>query len=90
MDQFAPGLPANRSVLVRADGTGTPLPLGPDPATHQDSFVTFSPDSTRVLITRPDGTYLFSIPDGQGGRVDWPLGVAGPEENTPVWPPAPG
>lgn len=90
-NQFAPGLPAHRPVLLRADGTGAPLPLGPNPATNEDTHVTFSPDSTRVLITQEDGAYLFSIPDGAGGRVDWPMGSWGAEEeNDPEWQRVPG
>jgi Tol biopolymer transport system component len=90
-NQFAPGLPAHRAVLLRADGTGAPLPLGPDPATNQITHVTFSPDSTRILMTREDGVYLFSIPDGAGGLVDWPMGSWGAEEeNPPEWQRLPG
>jgi Tol biopolymer transport system component len=90
-EQFAPGLPAHRPVLLSADGTGVPLPLGPNPATNQITHVTFSPDSTRLLLTRQDGAYLFSIPDGAGGRVDWPMGQWGAEEESdPEWQRLPG
>ena len=77
-------------MLLAADGSGVPLPLGPNPATNQLSHTTFSPDGTRVLITREDGVYLFSIPDGAGGRVDWDMIPAGDDENGPVWQRVPG
>jgi len=87
-EQFPPGGGAHRSVLIASDGSGAPIQLGPNPSTNMLVGYTFSPDSTRLLITREDGVYLFSIPDGAGGRVDWNLG--GLQENPPSWERLPG
>ncbi|MEO6579303.1 MAG: hypothetical protein ABIO99_10455 [Candidatus Limnocylindria bacterium] len=84
IDPGTPGLPAHRPVLLSADEIRVSLPLGPDPATNNSEHVTFSPDSTRVLITREDGVYLFSIPDGAGRRIDWPMAPR-PPHNPPEW-----
>lgn len=85
------GGPTNRPVLLATDGTGGAMTLGPLPQNNDPQTITFSPDSTRVLITRSDGVYLFSIPDGAGGLIDWPMKwEAANDENPPSWQRVPG
>jgi len=36
----------------------------------------FSPDGTKLLVTYGDGsTWLYSVPDGNGAKVEWPAVV---------------
>lgn len=80
---------ATQPVLIAADGSGVLVPLGPVPTKNQFENFTFSPDSTRLLVVREDGAYLFSIPDGAGGRVDWPLEL-NIDDGAAVWQRLPG
>ena len=72
VDQFAPGLPANRSVLVRADGTGTPLP--PWPRSRDPS------GQLRDVLPRqhagPHYPPRWHVPVLHSRRSRWPRGLA--------------
>jgi Tol biopolymer transport system component len=66
-----------RAALIAADGSGAPIDLDPwfnEMSTQVSAF--FSPDGKQLLVTYGDGsTWLYSVPDGHGVKVDWP-GVA--------------
>jgi Tol biopolymer transport system component len=62
-----------RAALIAADGSGTPLDLEPHFNTATPIRPAFSPDGTKLLVTYGDGsTWLYSVPDGHGAKVDWP------------------
>lgn len=64
-------------VVVKADGSGEPIVLGPSQASNSDGpNVAFSPDGTQLLAVYGDGaTWLFDIPSGTGTKVAWPGAV---------------
>ncbi len=63
-----------RLALISADGSGAPIDLEPrfnEMSTQIEAG--FSPDGTKLLVSYGDGsTWLYSVPDGNGARVDWP------------------
>jgi WD40 repeat protein len=62
-----------REALIAADGSGAPIDLEPRFNGATDIRATFSPDGTKLLVTYGDGsTWLYSVPDGHGAKVDWP------------------
>ncbi len=63
-----------RLALISADGSGAPIDLEPwfnEMSTQIEAG--FSPDGTKLLVSYGDGsTWLYSVPDGNGAKVDWP------------------
>jgi len=73
---------ANGKILFVStrDGNGELYTMNPNGSLQQritispaeDTFATFSPDGTKLLVTYDDGSaWLFDLPAGTGGKTDW-------------------
>ncbi len=60
--------------LIAVDGSGAPIDLEPKFNTDSAQMdANFSPDGTQLLVSYGDGsTWLYSVPDGNGAKVEWP------------------
>jgi hypothetical protein len=75
VDRFFGGASTYNVVVIRADGVGSPVVLGPahSGANNQTAIKMFSPDGSKVIARFPDEskTWLFDATTGTGQYLPW-------------------